>query len=48
MINDVAFLKIGYIDLGNIELKRSIHVTYIEHIDFAKVILMAVLALRLK
>jgi hypothetical protein len=28
------------------KLKRSIHVTYIAHIDFAKVILMAVLALR--
>jgi hypothetical protein len=45
MCNDVAFLKIRY-DLGNIELKRTIHVTYILHIDFAKVILMAVLALR--
>ena len=44
MCNDVAFLKIRY-DLGNIELKRTIHVTYIVHIDFAKVILMAVLAL---
>ena len=47
MINDVAFLKIWY-DLGKMKLKQSIHVTYIEHIDFAKVILMAVLALRLK
>ena len=43
MINDVAFLKIWY-DLGKMKLKRSIHVTYIVHIDFTKVTLMAMLA----
>ena len=43
MINDVAFLKIWY-DLGKMKLKRLIHVTYIVHIDFTKVTLMAMLA----